>query len=433
MSPIIIGIIGIVFLFLLFAIKVPIAFATMIVGVIGCAVLLTPEAAFSVLTTNMFSQLGSYSLSVITMFVLMGSYALSVGMGRRLYVAAFRLVGHLPGGLTIATILSCAGFAALCASSPATTATIGPMALPEMRKYNYSDSLSTGTIASAGILGILIPPSTILIVYGTLVEESIGKLFIAGILPGVLLTLLFAGTVGFICWRNPAAGPAGASSTWKEKLIAFANATDVIIIFVLVLVGIFLGWFSPARAGAIGAIAILVLGLIRRELTWRGFLAATKDGLLTSCMILFVITGAVIFGRFLAVSGISFGLADGLLALALPPVATVGIICFFFFVFGCFMDTMALTVLIVPILYGVLVALDINLIWFGVILVLLAGAGVITPPVGVNVFVVKGFAPDVPTMTIFKGALPFLIAIVVCICIIMAFPQIATFLPAMIK
>jgi len=430
MSPIIIGIIGIFILFVLFAIKVPIAFAMAMIGVIGVIILVTPDAAFNVLTQNVFSTFSSYNLTVIPFFVLMGSYALAVGMGSNLYAAAYGLVGRVRGGLAMTTILSSALFSAMCASSPATAATIGPMALPEMRKYKYDDGLSTGTIASAGMLGPLIPPSTILIVYGTLTEESIGKLFIGGIIPGIMLALLFMVTVALICRLKPAAGPPGDPVPVKQILKAVANASDVLIIFLVVLGGIFLGWFSPTQAGAIGAVAVLLVGLARRRLTWRGFLNATKDGLWTSCMILFVIAGAVVFGRFLALSGISLGMADWLLGLNLSPVISVGIISLIFLVFGCFMDTMALVVLMVPILFPVLVGLNINLIWFGVILVILAGMGVITPPVGVNVFVIKGFAPEIPTMKIFKGAMPFLVAMIVCVVILLFFPQIITFLPA---
>jgi len=339
-------------------------------------------------------------------------------------------VGQLRGGLTIATVFACAGFGAICGSSTATAATMGKIALPEMKRYKYADTLATGTVAAAGSLGILIPPSTVLIVYGVLTEESIGKLFIAGLLPGILLSLLFAAAVFLICLRNPALGPPGAPTSWRERAGSLTGVIETLVLFGLVIGGLFLGWFSPTQAGAIGAAGALVIGLARRELSWRSFFEATKDGLQTSCMVLFIITGAVVFGKFMAISRIPFVLADWLGGLPLPTMGIVGVISFIFFIGGFFMDSMALIVLLIPILFPLLVSLNIDLIWFGVIVVLLGEMGVITPPVGVNVFVIKGIAPDVPLESIFKGIWPFLTALIICLLILMAFPQIATFLPS---
>ncbi len=430
MSPATIGIVGIGVLLLLFLLRMPVAFAMALVGLVGFAYLSGPEAALGLLARDIFDYFSSYPLTVIPMFILMGSFAFASGISKRLYATAYTWVGHLRGGLTIATVLACSGFAAICGSTAATAATMGKVALPEMKKYNYDDTLATGTVASAGTLGILIPPSTVLIVYGLLTEESIGRLFVAGILPGVLLSLFFVLTVFFICLRNPALGPPGTPTKWREKLRATTGIIETAILFALAIGGLFLGWFSPTQAGAIGAIGALLIGLGRRELSWRGFFEASKDGLRTSCMVIFIITGAIIFGHFMAISKIPFMLVDWLEGLPLSTTGIIGVIVFIFFIGGFFMDSMALVVLLIPIIFPVLIALDVDLIWFGVIVVLVAEMGVITPPVGVNVFVIKGIAPEVPLETIFKGIFPFLGALIVCTIILIAFPQIATFLPS---
>ena len=341
-------------------------------------------------------------------------------------------MGHFRGGLTIATVVACAGFAAICGSTAATAATMGKIALPEMRKYKYSDTLATGTVAAAGTLGILIPPSTVLIVYGILVEESIGRLFIAGLLPGALLSLFFVATVALLCWRNPELGPPSAPTTWKEKMIAAGGIIEAVILFLLAIGGLFLGWFSPTQAGAIGAGGALLIGLIRRNLTWQRFFEAGKEGLRTSCMVLFIIAGAVIFGHFMAISTIPFLLADWVGGLPIHPMGVMAVIIFIYFLGGFFMDSMALIVVTIPIFFPIVQKLGFDPIWFGVIIVLVAEMGVITPPVGVNVFVIKGIAPDIPLNVIFRGILPFLAALIILTIIITLIPQIATFLPSLV-
>ncbi|MBA7697191.1 C4-dicarboxylate TRAP transporter large permease protein DctM [subsurface metagenome] len=375
----------------------------------------------------------SYPLTVIPMFILMGTFAFAAGISQRLYKTTYTWVGQFRGGLTMATVFACAGFAAICGSTAATAATMGKIALPEMKKYNYDDTLATGTVAASGTLGILIPPSTILIVYGILTEESIGKLFIAGILPGVLLSLSFVATVVFLCLRNPAIGPPGAPTSWKEKLQATTWIIEAVILFLFTIGGLFMGWFSPTQAGAIGAGGALIIGLVRRQLNWQIFFEAGKEGLRTACMVIFIITGAVIFGHFMAVSTIPFLLADWIGGLPIHPTAVMGIIIFIYFIGGFFMDSMALVVVTIPIFFPVVMELGFDPIWFGVIIVLVAEMGVITPPVGVNVFVIKGIAPDVPLEIIFKGIFPFLAALIIVTIILVFFPQIATFLPSLVS
>jgi C4-dicarboxylate transporter, DctM subunit len=433
MSPEAVGIAGIVLLLLLFLIRVPVAFAMAFVGFAGFAYLSSIDSALNLLAGDIFETFTSYSLSVIPMFILMGSFAFASGMSGRLFSTTYTWVGSLRGGLTIATVLACAAFAAICGSTAATAATMGKIALPEMKKYKYDDTLATGTVAAAGTLGIMIPPSTVLIIYGILVEESIGKLFVAGILPGILLSVMFVATVAWLCIRNPSLGPPGPATSWSAKLKAAGGMVEAVLLFLLAVGGLFLGWFSPTQAGAIGAGGALAIGLIRRNLTWKAFTAAGKDALLTGCMVLFIIAGAVVFGHFLAISTIPFLLADWVGSLPLHRMAIVTVIVFIYFLGGFFMDSMALIVVTVPIFYPIIQKLGFDPIWFGVVIVLVAEMGVITPPVGVNVFVIKGIAPEVPLHQIFRGIFPFLGALVVLTLLIMAFPQIATFLPSLVK
>jgi tripartite ATP-independent transporter DctM subunit len=433
MSPETTGIVGIAVLLFLFLLRMPVGFAMALVGVSGFAYLSDSESALALLAQDIYETFSSYSLSVIPMFILMGSFAYASGISQRLYRTTHTWVGAYRGGLTIATVLACSGFAAISGSTAATAATMGKIALPEMRKYKYDNTLATGCVAAAGTLGILIPPSTVLIIFGILVEESIGKLFIAGVLPGILLSLAFVATVAILCFRNPELGPPGPQTTWKEKIRATGGIVEAAILFFLTIGGLFLGWFSPTQAGAIGAGGALIIGLARRKLSWKSFFEAGKEGLQTGCMVLVIITGAVVFGHFLAISTIPFILADWVGNLPVHRMVVIGIIIFIFFIGGFFMDSMALIVVTVPIFYPVVQKLGFDPIWFGVMMVLVCEMGVITPPVGVNVFVIKGIAPDVPLFVIFRGILPFLVALIIVTIIILFVPQIATFLPSLVK
>ena len=431
MSPIAIGIIGIAVLIITFCLSMPVGFAMAFVGLAGFCFLVSPPAGLSLLARDVFANFSSYSLTVIPMFMFMGAITFATGMSRRLYDAGYTLFGQMRGGLAMATIAGCASFAAICGSTNATAAAMGKVSLPEMKRYKYDDSLATGCVAAAGSLGILIPPSTIFIIYGIMTEQSIGKLFVAGVFPGLILASLFIITVLLICWRNPSLAPVGASTSWKEKMDVIAGIVETLVLFVFVIAGLFLGWFSPTQAGGAGAAGALIIGLARRQLDWQGFLNAIKEALRITCMVMVIVAGAMVFGHFMAVTKIPLILSDWVVSLSLPPAAIMGVIVLIYLIGGCFMDALALITLTIPIFYPAVLALGFNPIWFGVIIVLITEMGVITPPVGVNVYVIKGIAEDVPLETIFKGIFPFLAALIIMIGILMVFPQVATFLPSL--
>jgi tripartite ATP-independent transporter DctM subunit len=335
----------------------------------------------------------------------------------------------MPAGLAVATILACSGFAAICGSTAATAATIGRVALPEMRRFGYSHRLATGCIASAGVIGILIPPSTIFIVYGILTEQSIGSLFAAGIIPGIVLTLFFVLTVFAVAYRNRDIAPRGEATTIKVKIMALLRVSDIFILFALSIGGLFLGWYSPNQAAGVGAAGALILGLIHRELSWKKFFNATREGLRTACMIMMLIASASVFGKFMAVTTIPANLSTWVSGLPLPPMGIMALICLMFFVGGCFLDAMALIMLTIPIIYPVVLQLNYDPIWFGVVIVLISQIAVVTPPVGVNVYVTKGIVPDVPIAKIFRGTFPFLVAMVILLGIVLIFPNMIMWLP----
>lgn len=429
MSPVEIGIIGTGVLILLFLIGMPVGFAMALVGMAGFIFLVSPEAGFSLLARDVFATFSSYSLTVIPMFIFMGALAYASGMSRRLYDAGYVVFGQRRGGLAIATIAACAGFAAMCGSTNATAAAMGRVALPEMKRYNYDDSLATGCVAAAGSLGVMIPPSTIFIVYGLLTQQSIGKLFIAGVMPGVLIAILFVATVYILCLHNPKLATAGAPTTLKEKLAGMTGMIEMVVLLILVIGGLFLGWFSPTQAGGVGAAGALLIGLVRRQLTWKSFLFAVQDTLRITCMVMVIVAGATVFGHFIAIAKIPMVLSDWVSGLSISPVLVMGLIILLYLIGGCFMDALALITLTVPIIYPLVVSLNFDPIWFGVIIVLITEMGVITPPVGINVYVIKGIAVDVPLEKIFKGIFPFLAALVIAVIILIIFPQIATWLP----
>jgi C4-dicarboxylate transporter DctM subunit len=432
-SPTVAGIIGILALFLFIFSKMPVGFVMAVIGFLGFGYLVSFDASLNLIAKDVFSVFSSYSLTVIPLFVLMGQLAYHSGISSRLFDSAYKFIGHVPGGLAIATIGACAGFAAICGSTNATAATMASAALPEMKRYNYKPGLATGVVAAGGSLGILIPPSVIFIVYGILTEQSIGKLFMAGLLPGLLLTVLFS--IAIVVWTtlDPSQGPRGPRTSLKEKIASLAGLTETLLLFLLVMGGLFVGFFTPTEAGAIGASGTLILAVARRNLSWQGFVTSLFETTRMSCMILIIVAGATIFGHFLAVSRIPFDIAHWIAGFDLPRYAIMSIIILLYLIGGCVIDALALIMLTVPIFFPVVTNLGYDPLWFGVIIVLITQIGVITPPVGVNVYIVSGVARDVPLQTIFKGVIPLLIALIIGTFLLIPFPQIALFLPSLMK
>lgn len=434
MSVFIVGLIGIAFFFGLIILRMPIAYAMALVGFAGFSVLTSIPASLDMVAKEIYNTFTSYSLSVIAMFVWMGFLAFYSGIGTSLYVFAYRMMGHLPGGLAIATQAACAIFGAICGSNTATAATMAAIALPEMDKYNYDKSLSTASIAAGGVLGVMIPPSVIFILYGMATEQSVGTLFMAGIFPGILLMFLYMSVIYVLTLRNPSLGPAGPKSNWRERMASLKGGLgEALIVFLLSICGLFAGWFTPTEAGAVGAGGVLLVSLFEKRLSWEKLKKSLVDTTRTTAMIMLMIAGAIIFGRFMAISRVPFELANWVGSLPLPPFAIMGMILLIYLILGCFIDALALVLLTIPIFFPVVVdTLGYDPIWFGVVVVLVVAMGVITPPVGMNVYIIKGVAPDIPLETIFKGIWPFLGAIIICIILLMIFPGIATFLPELL-
>ncbi len=432
MTPFQVGILGIVLLLVLLASSMPVGFVMALVGLVGFAVLTTPAAALSMATIDLYSTFSDYNLTTIPLFVLMGQVAFHTGISRGLFHAAYHWIGRLPGGLAMSTVGACTAFGAICGSGPATSATIASVALPEMRRYKYDMQLATGCVAAGGGLGMLIPPSIVFIVFAILTEQSIGKLFIAGVVPGLLIAAIFCAVIYFQCRRRPEMGPPGPVFTLREKLASLKGVWETVILFVLVMGGMFLGFYTATEAAAIGAAGTMVIGSLKGELTWKKLLQCLNESIRTSCMVITIVAGAIIFGHFLARTQLPSALASWLAGLPLPGWTVIGMIIIFYLVGGCFLDALALDILTIPIFYPVILTLGYDLIWFGVMIVVVTQMGVITPPVGVNVYVVSGMVRDVPMEKVFKGSMPFLYALVFAAILFTAFPQIILWLPNLI-
>lgn len=427
------GVLGIVALFVLLSLRLYIGIAMALVGFLGFSYLSGMSTGLSLFGMVPYGTGSFYTFSVIPLFVLMGQFAYHSGMSRDIYEAVYKWVGHLPGGLGMATILGCAGFAAICGSSLATSATMGTVALPEMRKYRYDEGLATGSIAAGGTLGILIPPSIGFVIYGILTEESIGRLLLAGILPGILLAGLYMATIYVICKRKPHMGPPGTKVSMKERLVSLTGTWGILLLFVLVMGGIYAGVFTPIEAAGVGACGALVIAALRKQLSFSIVLKCLQDTLQTTAMIFLILIGAEIFTLFLGVSKLPMLMADVIGGLPLHRYIILSIILLLYILLGCVLDGIAMIVLTIPILFPVITALEFDPIWFGVLMVIVLEMGLITPPVGLNVFVIKGVAKDVPLRVIFRGVIPFLGASILAIIIIMLFPEIALFIPTQMR
>ncbi len=434
MTSLQVGLLSIPVLLTLLFLRLPVAFVMIVVGMGGYAYLTSTGAALSISAQTVYSNFSNYSLIVIPLFVWMGFIAYYSGLSSKIYDATYKLVGHLPGGLAMATIGACTAFGAICGSTTATAATMSAVALPEMNRFNYSRSFSTASIASAAILGVLIPPSVIFILYGVSTGESIGLLFLAGIIPGILLMGLFMLAAFLRAIHNPAIAPPGPRVVLKEKLKALlSGGMEVILIFIVVIGGLFAGWFTPTEAGGVGAFATLLVSVARRSLSWQGFSDSMSDAIRLSAMIMFLSAAAFVYGRFLAITGLPSAVASLAVNIPLPSVVVLVAVLFVYFILGLFIDGLALVLMTTPIFYPVAVSLGFDPIWFGVIVVLALGMGVITPPVGANVYVVAGVAKGVDVMEIFRGVWPYLLAIFLSIAILIAFPSIALFLPELAR
>ncbi|MFV0438765.1 MAG: TRAP transporter large permease [Desulfopila sp.] len=434
MTPAMIGLIGIGVMIFLFMTGMPVAYVMTLVGFVGFGTMVSFNGSLSLLAKEIYSVFSNYDLTTIPLFILMGQLVFSSGISTTLYDTAYKWLGGIRGGMAMATVASCTAFGAVCGSSPATAATMALVGMPEMRRYGYKDHLSAGAVASGGGLGMIMPPSVVMIVYGILTEQSIGKLFIAGIVPALVVTGLFIVTIMIWCAIAPDQGPAGEKFTWKQRLKSLLNTGEVLIIFALVMGGMFLGLFTATEAAGIGVFGVLVASLVRRQLTWEKLLDSLYETLRSSLMVMLLVAGATVFGKFLAVTRIPFEMASWIGGFNLPPVVILSMIILIYFLGGCVMDALALVMLTIPIFYPVIQFLGYDPVWFCIIIVLISQMGVITPPVGINVYVVYGVSRglpggDVRLEAIFAGVLPFLAAIVVAIILMTIFPQIVTFLP----
>lgn len=429
MTPAQAALIGFALLLALLAGSMPVGFVMAVVGLVGFAIVVSWPAALSMATIDLYTTFSDYNLTTIPLFVLMGQVAFHTGISRGLFHAAYHWIGRLPGGLAMSTVGACTAFGAICGSGPATSATIASVALPEMRRYRYDMSLATGCVAAGGGIGMMIPPSIVFIVYAILTEQSIGRLFIAGVLPGLLIAGLFCTVIWVQCVRRPELGPPGPAFSWREKMASLQGVWETLVLFVLVMGGMFAGFFTATEGAAIGAAGTLLIAAAKRQLTWMRLVQCLNESIRTSCMVMVIVAGAIIFGKFLAVTQVPSSLAAWLTGISLPGWCVITLIIIFYLIGGCFLDALALDILTIPIFYPVVLALGYDIIWFGVMIVLVTMMGVITPPVGVCVYVVGGMARDVPMEKVFRGSMPFLWMLVLAATLLVVFPQIATYLP----
>jgi len=435
MDPAMSGVVGILAMLALFMLRMPVAHAMMLVGFIGFSALTSTQGGLNLLARNLYGTFSAYELSTIPLFVLMGQIAFNTGISSRLYDTAYRFLGGVRGGLAMATVAACTAFGAVCGSSPATAATMATVSLPEMKRFGYSNQLAAGSVAAGGGLGMIMPPSIVLIVYGVLTEQSIGELFVAGVIPALLLTVLFIIGIWAKCRLSPGMGPEGERFSLGDKLKSLKSLVDALAVFAIVMGGLFLGLFTPTEAASVGVLGVMFVALVRGRLTWKGLVKSLYETLRTSAMIMFLVAGAVVFGKFLAVTRIPFDVASWVGSFDLPAWMVMSMIVAIYFIGGCFMDALALIMLTIPVFFPVVLSLGYDPIWFGIIIVLVTQLGVITPPVGINVYVVYGVAqqlvPGMDLEAIFKGIMPFLAAIVAGIAILMLFPALITWLPGL--
>ena len=432
MQPELVGVIGLLVLFIFIFLEMPIGLAMGLVGFVGIAYILDFGKGISMLAIIPFTTMNSYFFAVLPLFLLMGELTTLAGVTEDAYSVVNKWIGHLPGGLAMVSIGACAGFAAVCGSSAATAVAMGKVALPEMRRYKYDHRLATGSVAAGGTLGILIPPSAGFIFYAIMTEQSVAALFMAGIIPGIILTILLMLTVYVQAKRNPMLGPAGKRFGWRERFTSLSSAWKMAVLFLLIMGGIWGGLFTPTEAAGVAAFVAFIFLLIKRQSgmsAMAGTLESVRATAKVTGLVFLVIIGALIFSGFMALSRLPMGMANALSGLPWPPMAVLMVILLLYLFLGCVMETISMILLTVPIVFPTVMALGFDPIWFGVIVVLLQEIAFITPPIGPNVFAIAAVVPDVPIYTIFRGVLPFLFAFFIGLAIVIIFPQLSLILP----
>jgi C4-dicarboxylate transporter, DctM subunit len=427
-----VGLLGIIVMLVLMFLGMPIGFSLIFVGTVGFAIVRGVGPALVNLWMIPPRLVGNYDMAVLPLFLLMGALVASAGISRDLFRSAYSWVGHRRGGLAMATILACAGFAAVCGSSPAEAAAMGKIVGPEMKKYKYDPRLAAGSIACGGTLAILIPPSLGFIVYAILTEQSVGRLFIAGIFPGITVVIFYLIVIHILCWRNPLMGPAGPKTSFKTKLIESRTVWPMVALFVLVIGGIYAGIFTPTEAGGVGAFGAIVIGLILKRFTGKSFWGALAETGELTAMMLILFVGATIFNQFMSASQLPFMLANWINSLTLPVHLILAMILFMYLLMGCFFDIIAGMVLTLPIIFPIIQSMHLDPIWYGVLMVRMIEIGLVSPPFGLNDFIIAGVM-KIPLGTIYRGVIPFVIADLFNTALLVAFPQISLFLPNLMK
>ena len=430
MSEVTIGLIGLGLLVAIFLTGMELGFVMAMLGFLGFAYLVSVKAALSMVSQDVLDVLASYAFTVVPCFVLMGQIAFNGGIAKHLYISAYKFLGHIPGGLAMATVGGATAFGSITGSSTATTATFASVAIPEMDRYGYGKKLSSGIVAAAGTLGCLVPPSNPLIVYGIITEKSIGQLFVASVIPGLMISLFFMSIIYGWCRINPSLGPKGERSSWGERISSLKEVAPVGVIFIVVMGGMMKGFFTPTEAGAVGAFTVAIVAFVKRDINLNGIIKSMGESLVTTCMVILLILGSTIFGHFITVTKIPLFVGDWLLSLPLPPSIIVILIGFVYLVGGSFIDDLAFMILATPIFYPVIVRLGYDLIWFGIFLQIVVMIGIIIPPMAVSIFVVQNIT-QVPILEIYLGVFPFLLSFAFCAFLLILFPQIVLFLPSL--
>jgi C4-dicarboxylate transporter DctM subunit len=429
------ALIGLIAMMVLALIRIPIALAMGIVGIVGYAYMRDWNwaPAFAMVQTQIYETGRNYTLSVIPLFILMGNFVARAGMAEELFAAANAFIGHFRGGLAMATVVACAGFGGPCGSSIATAATMSKVCYPSLKRFGYADYLSAGSIAAGGTLGILIPPSTIMVIYGILTGTNIGKLFAAGMLPGLIATVLLCVAVKYMVWRDPKAGPPGPRTGWPERWVALKGVGGITLLFIFVLGGIFAGVFTATEGAGMGAFISMAFALWRRTLSWKTLYESLVESARTTSMLFLILIGALMFAEFVNITSTPADLKNLLARLNLSPVMIVAAIMVFYVLLGTAMEELSMILLTLPVFFPIIVHLGIDPIWFGILIVCVVEIGLISPPVGMNLFVLKTLLPHVSTLTVFRGVMPFIVADIVRLAILIAFPILSLWLPSLMK